>query len=304
MFNIFSIILILSILTPLFLTGQWQAIMIDHKEGAGDYIEYKVYSDLNHYRYEFLMDGLSGVVIVYPEKEKTAIIMPDDKIVHYADIFGWMSAANDPVQGYNRYKQQADEKIEGNESKGGYDCVKKSIYQGEERVFTQWFSEELNFPVRIEAYYKEGKYMELKEIKSWEVDPEKFIVPDDYTEVDEEMRPVIPEPPPPDEWVIVEASVPVEMEVTRGEEVIFPITDEVYHKMVITNTGDTPLKFIFHQYENGSEQAEDVQGGEDWRSRRLYMGEKYNMTFNWKAGWEIHLNVYEGSGSLSVSDSP
>jgi hypothetical protein len=94
------------------------------------------------------------------------------------------------------------------------------------------------------------------------------------------------------------------MEVKRGEEVIFPIINEVYHKMVIENTGDTPLKFIFHQYENGSEQGEDAQGNEEWRSRRLYMGEKYNMTFNWKPGWEIHLNVYEGSGSLSVSDSP
>ena len=287
------------LLIPLLGISQWQATMVNSMQKEEFF--YTVHSDLNHYRYDFTIDGAEGAVIVDPEEGQTAILMLKDKMVHYTDTDGSMSRQNDPVQGYNAYVSYGEEKVEGKEEMEGYECVKKSIYQEDEKLYTQWFSEELNFPVRIEAYYGDGQFMKLKDIADWDVDPSLFVVTDDFVEVDQRLRPVIPEPEPPSEWETVDASVPVDMEIERGMEISFPITKTVYHEMVINNTGDTPLKFVFHQYENGEEQTDDKQGPNDFRTKRLYMGEKYNMTFNWEEGWTIKVNVHEGKGKLMVN---
>lgn len=226
--------------------------------------------------------------------------MPEKKMVHYADIDGWMSRSNDPVQAYESYKSMAEEKVEGTEEMMGYDCVIKVLYQGDEKVFTQWFSEKLNFPIRIESNYSEDQYMQLKDIREWEANPMLFMVPGDYTEVDEEMRPVIPEPPPPDSWKEQERTIPVDMAVVRGDLIIVPIQETVYHKLIYENTGDTPTKFLYTIYKDGKVLPVDEQGVEKRRTLRLYMGEDYNMTFNWKEGWVVKFKIFEGQAKLKV----
>lgn len=287
-------------LVPLSGISQWQATMVNSMQNEEFF--FTVHSDLDHYRYDFTIDGAEGAVIVDPKEGKTAILMLKDKMVHYTDTDGSMSRQNDPVQGYNAYVSYGEEKVEGEEEMEGYECVKKSIYQGDEKLYTQWFSEELNFPVRIEAYYGGGgQFMKLKDITEWEVDPSLFVVPDDFMVVDQQLRPVIPEPEPPSEWETVDASVPVEMEIERGMLISFPIAESVYHKFVVENTGETPLKFSFHQFQEGKEQPDDIQGPIDFRTKRLHMGEKFNMTFDWKEGWNIKVKVYEGNGKLMVN---
>ena len=190
--NIISCFIAL-LLLPAVSMGQWQANMIMATSAApGD--QYKVYSDLTQYRYEFNQDGMNGVVITNPSTNVTAIMLVDEKKVHYTKADGMRSSMNDPVQAYNATKVYGEEKILGEENISGYDCIKKAIYYDGKVLYTQWFSEELNFPVKlVQNLGQESGHVQLENIENWKVDPSLFIVPDDYIEVDENQNPVIPE---------------------------------------------------------------------------------------------------------------
>lgn len=286
------------LIIPALSMGQWQANMINSISGGEKH--YKVYSNLNQYRYEFNEDGMSGVVIANPETNITAIMLLDEKKVHYTALDGMLSSMNDPVQAYNNSKAYAEEKIIGNETIAGYECIKKELFQGEQKLFSQWFSEELNFPVKLVGHWAENNYMQLNDIQEWDADPAFFVVPDDFMEVDENLNPVIPEPPPPDTWDTKEVNVPVDLALSRGMAVNVSIDETVYHKFIVENTGDTPAKFSYHSFIDGVELSEDIQGPEEYRTQRLYIGEDYKMTMNWKAGQVILIKVYEGEASLQI----
>jgi hypothetical protein len=265
----------------------------------GNVQEYKVHCDGINYRYDFSGD-FTGVVIVKPEQNLTAILIVEEKMVHYTNTDGRMSHMNDPAQAYGGYLQYGTEKITENQDVNGYNCTKKVIYQGEKPLISLWFSEDLNFPVKMENHYSEGTYMHLDNIQYWKPNPSIFEVPDDFVEVDDEMRPIIPEPEPPTEWEEITISLPANIEIERGMLLKIKVDETVYHKMEVENTGDTPCKFIYKSFVDGIEQPEDVQGPEEYRTQRLYMGDDYKLTHSWKVGQEIHIYVYEGIGKLKI----
>jgi len=125
---------------------QFQAKMINSFSGKKRL--YSVYSDLNHYRYEFEEDGMKGIVIVTPDANQTNILIPDKKYVHRSTCDGMMSRMNDPVQSYEVYKKHGEEKILGEVTINGYKCTAKEMYQGDTKVFSAWYSEKLNFPIK------------------------------------------------------------------------------------------------------------------------------------------------------------
>ena len=286
------------LLIPLMSIGQWQADMTNSMQG--DVRNYKVHSNGMQYRYDFSDDGMTGVVIVNPAENLTAIMLVDKKMVHFTPCDGMMSQMNDPVQAYSSYLVYGAEKAEGNEEINGYDCVKTGVYMDEKPLVTRWFSKELNFPVKIENHYTENTYMLLENVETWKPDASMFMVPEDYLEVDEEMRPAVPEPEPPTDWMEKEVAVPVDIKASRGMAISVPIVETVYHKLIIENTGDTHAKFSYHSFVDGKELSEDIQGPEEYRTIRLYMGEDYKMTMNWKAGQLILFKFYEGEATLKV----
>ena len=291
--------IILLFMTPLVSLGQWQADMTNSVQGNIE--NYKVHSNGMLYRYDYSADEMVGVVIVNPAENLTAIMLVNKKMVHYTPSDGMMSQMNDPVQAYSGYLQYGGEKNEGQETINGYNCVKTTIYQGEKPLVTRWFAEKLNFPVRIENHYTNETYMLLENIEDWSPDPSVFIVPEDYVEVDSQMRPVIPEPAPPENWDEKEVAVPVDMMVSRGMAIGVLIDETVYHKLTVENTGDTPAKFSYQMFVDGEELPDNVQGPVDFRTKRLHMGEDYNMTLDWKAGQMILFKIYEGEAILKIS---
>jgi len=286
------------LLLPILCLSQWQADMINSMQG--NIQEYKVHSDGNKYRYDFTSDDMNGAVIVKPDENLTAILLPNEFMVHYTPSDGMMSRMNDPAQAYGSYLQYGTEKIEGEEMVNGYRCIKKVIISDEKPMVSQWFSEKLNFPVKMIVHYTENTYMELRNISQWNPDPSVFVVPESFVEVDSEMPPVIPEPEPPAEWTKTEVGVPVDMPVERGLMITVPIDETVYHKLIVENKGDTPCKFSYQMFKDGVELPESEQGPIDYRTHRLYMEEKYNVTHNWKAGQVIKIRVYEGEAKLTL----
>jgi hypothetical protein len=294
----YSLFFILVILLPVSSFCQFRARMINVVDGQESI--YDVFSELKQYRYEFVEDDMKGIVIVNPDANQTFVLLPENKFVHKTTCDGMISRMNDPVQSYMWYKKYGEEKSAGDEEISGYKCKIKELYQSDSKVFTVWYSEELNFPIKILNHFSENTYMELKDIEPWKPEESMFIVPKDYTEVDERMRPVIPEPPAPESWEIKEVSVPFEGTVSRGTKLKIKVDKPVYHKMLISNDNESPSKIVRHLVRNGQELPDNEQGPLNYRTARLYSGEKKTYTFDWKTGDVVIVEVHEGNMHIQV----
>jgi len=261
---------------------------------------YQVYNDGENYRYEFTEDGMDGIVIVLPSENKTSILVPGKKYVHHTTCDDGMSRMNDPVQAVNWFKNAGEVKNEGEEKIGKYQCTKQAVYQGDNKVFTVWMADELNFPVKIINHYDAKTHMELVDIKNWKVDPSSFQVPDDYTEVDNRMRPIIPEPPPPKEWITRILDIPGGRICKRGEKILIDITASTNYRLTAINNTQSPAKFIRSVWNDGEELPDGKQGPLKYRTRRIFSGEKYSNVFYWKEGEQVHIDIYEGELQLEV----
>ena len=267
---------------------------------------YTVYSDLHQYRYEFMKNGEKGIVIVKPEANQTFILMPAKKFFMKTACDDFSSLMNDPVQASLHFKESQKEKLVGDEQMYGYNCAKKEFYMDypdpdeDVLVYTVWFSKALNFPVKIENHTRKNNYMLLSDVKNWVPQESYFKIPDGFTEVDEQMRPVIPEPPAPKQWTTKTVQLPFQGKVSRGTLLKFTIDKEAHYKMILENKTDKPVKIIRYSFRDGKELPEKVQGPEKYRTSRLYPGEKVPDTFIWKAGNTILIKSYEGTMYLDI----
>jgi len=81
----------------------------------GHKIVYKLQSNGLKYRYDFDMGGMKGIVIVDPASGQTAILMPEEKYVHYTKTSSRISRSNDPVQSLMSMRDSYSEKKLGKE---------------------------------------------------------------------------------------------------------------------------------------------------------------------------------------------
>ena len=261
---------------------------------------YQLRSDGGKYRYDFEESGLKGIVIVDPEKGQTAILMPDKKFVHYAPVTSGMSLMNDPVQAFLLTKADYEERPAGTEEVSGYKCNKTEIWDSGRKLFTAWYSDDLGFLLKIINHVSRDTYMEVSDIVPGAIDREVFIIPDDYTEVDERMRPAIPEPPPPDSWNTINESIPFTGEFRRGDRIVVKINETVNYNMNLSNKTDEPAKIVRTGMKDGKELPGNVQGPVSYRTKRIYAGESYSNTYSWSAGNELIIQVFEGVINIEI----
>lgn len=283
------------------LTGTAQFTANMRNVQSGHTVEYRVYSDLNQYRYETSQDGMNLVIIVKPDQNQTYVILPDQKFIHKTTCDGMMSRMNDPVQSLEAVKEAGEVVSTASVQYEGYDCTKEDIHMNNEPAFTSWFSPGLNFPLKIVNHLADETYMEVSGIQSWDPNPELFSLPGGYTEVDEQMRPVVPEPPAPEKWTEKEFTGTLEGTFHRGERILFTVVSREYHKLSYSNQGEGPAKVVRRIIRNGKELPDNEQGPVKYRTTRLHPGEKKNLTLDWEVGDIIELAVHEGSMQISVS---
>lgn len=279
-------------------TAQFSATMKNVVSGK-EHV-YQVFFDGEKYRYDFVEDGINGIVIVEPLKSKTAILMPDKKYVHYTETSSVESRSNDPVQAVMTIKDRYNEKKLEEEEIADFSCVKSELLAGDQIVFTLWFSEKLNFPLRIESNFGKDTYMELSGIKIQNIEADKFVVPKDYTEVDDRMRPIIPEQPAPETWTSKSVALPFDGILKRGEKISMDIPTTGHYKIKVRNDDDTPTKYIYHLYENGEKLTWEKVGNDDLRTHRFFMGEKKMFTYTWEEGWQLIIEGHEGKVLMEV----
>ncbi|MDT8400750.1 MAG: hypothetical protein RQ743_03565 [Bacteroidales bacterium] len=261
---------------------------------------YKLHSDGLKYRYDFNEDGQKGIVIVDPGAGKTAILLPEEKFVHYTDIHSSTSLMNDPYQAFLYSKSRYEEKQAGKEKVSGYDCAKSELYASDQLIFTAWYSEDLGFLVKLVNEMADNTYMELRDINKEDISDKVFAVPDDYVEVDRKMRPIIPEPPAPESWNKIEVAIPLKGEYKRGELLSFEIPESRNYKLILNNNTDKPAKIIRIGMRDGKELPDNEQGPLSYRTRRLYGGESFSNVYSWKAGDEKLIQVHEGVINIEI----
>jgi len=285
---------------PLIVKGQnsFEAEMANVKRGKKQV--YQVKSDGIKYRYDFEEEGIKGIVIVDAAKGKTAILMPDKEYVHYTETSSVLSRENDPVQAVMTLKDRYTEKKAGMEEIAGFNCAKSELSAADQKIFTLWFSEKLNFPLRIEQNLGQDTYMELSGIKMKEMDASAFVVPEYYTEVDERMRPKIPEPPAPEHWNDTESSIPLDKEYQRSDRIHFKVPESGNYIISLKNESAGPAKIIRKTFRDGIELPDDEQGPLKYRTRRLYANESFKNTYIWEAGDAKIVEVHEGKLNIEI----
>jgi len=280
------------------LHAQFSAELLNVKQGSKKI--YILNSDGSRYRYDFDESGIRGTVIVDPSNNKTAIIMPDEKFVHYTELTSRTSLTNDPFQSFMYARQRYTEKNIGREKISGFETEKLELYSADQLIYTAWYSDDLNFLVKMVNNMTSDTYMELTNIKKVKVDPGIFKIPGDYAEVDEHMRPLIPEPPPPETWKTIKTILPVKGEFKRGDLVTFKVPESKNYKMILRNETTEPAKVIRITMRNRKELDDNEQGPISYRTRRLFGEESNTNTYSWKAGDDKIIQVHEGKLLIEV----
>lgn len=137
-------------------------------------------------RTELSMEGQSVVMILDLEAKTMTTLMPQQKMAMKMTLpstegAGWASS-DDEVKKLGAVRTEV-----GREKMGGYDCIKYSITFADTTKGTviQWFSQELQVPVRIEYTSAQGAMVyELSNIVAGGVDDSTFAVPADYQVMD------------------------------------------------------------------------------------------------------------------------
>jgi hypothetical protein len=287
-------------LIPVMIHGQnsFSAEMLNVRRGTESI--YQLQSMGEKYRYDFDESGMKGIVIVDQEKGETAILMPDEKFVHYTDIHSQTSLMNDPYQAFIHSQLRYNEKKLGKEEIKGYDCIKTELYASEQLIYTAWYSDELDFLVKLVNEMADNTYMELREIEKGKISEEIFSVPEDYTEVDRKMRPIIPEPPAPDSWKEIKSSIPLKGEYKRGDVILFKVPESRNYKFILNNNIDRPAKIIRIGMRDGKELPDNEQGPVSYRTRRLHAGESFSNVYSWEEGDEKLIQVHEGVINIEI----
>lgn len=175
------------------LTAQFSATM--SFTAGGLQRNFTIFSDNNRYRYEFDEGGQEGVMIVLNETEEFFLLMPQQKIAIKEKTTSQMSMSMDPLKQYEHFaNENTTEKVIEKETVNGYECIKKELHNiqkneygvSDQLMFTIWYSEELQFPVRIVNHIDGtgSSGMEIRNIQPWTPDEASFRIPEGYNIMD------------------------------------------------------------------------------------------------------------------------
>ncbi len=278
--------------------AQFTANMVDVRQGTER--NYFVQSDGTRYRYDFEEGGSKGIVIVDPLAERTAILFPEEEKVHFTGLMSSTSLMNDPFQSFRNMQKNYTEKKVGTEKLLGFDAEKLELYADDQKIFTAWYSDKLGFLLKMINHMAENTYMELRNIKERDVDATLYDIPEDYVEVDKRMRPIIPEPPPPESWETIEATIPLKGDFSRGDQLTFKVPESKNYKIILKNQTTEPAKIVRIAMRDGKELSFNEQGPLSYRTHRLFKDESVTKTYSWQSGDDKIIQVHEGKLHIEI----
>jgi hypothetical protein len=142
--------------------------------------------------------------------------------------------------------------------------------------------------------------MEISRIKTREIEASVFAILENYTEVDERIRPIIHEPRPPEIWKDIEVSLPLNEVYERGDRIYFRVLESGNYMISLNNESVDPAKVIRNTMRDGSELSDNEQGPLQYRTRRLFGDESFKNTYSWTSGDQKNLEIHEGKLRIEI----
>lgn len=135
----------------------------------------------DNFRQETEMAGEKQIMIFRHDKDTVWMLMPGEKM--YMEMKSDPKAQNIPQVDHRTIEDMAEKKYLGTETVNGYVCEKNQyIYHNKSMgTMTQWYSKELNFPIKMEMEGPSGHMTsEYKNIKEEKLSSSLFEIPADY----------------------------------------------------------------------------------------------------------------------------
>ncbi|MBW1743192.1 MAG: DUF4412 domain-containing protein [Deltaproteobacteria bacterium] len=141
----------------------------------------KFFVQENNFRQETEMAGEKQIMIFRHDKDAVWMLMPREKM--YMEMKSDPQTQNVPQVDHKTMEDMAEKKYLGTETVNGYVCEKNQYTYHDKSMgtMTQWFSKELNFPVKMEMDGPSGHMTtEYKNIKEKKLSDALFEVPAGY----------------------------------------------------------------------------------------------------------------------------
>lgn len=135
----------------------------------------------NNFRQETEMAGERQIMIFRHDKDTVWMLMPREKM--YMEMQSDPQTQNVPQLDHQTIENMAEKKYLGTETVNGYACEKNQyIYHDKSMgTMTQWFSNELNFPIKMEMDGPSGHMTsEYKNIREEKLSNTLFEIPAGY----------------------------------------------------------------------------------------------------------------------------
>jgi hypothetical protein len=161
------------------LSAEFSADLV--RTSGGDKDTSKVFIKGKLRREEIMDDGKVGAInISRPDKGVNWNLMPEDRMYMEIPIGGMDAGA---MENMEELDSRAKAKILGKETVNGYTCEKRLYDDKTQAKVTVWYSDKLDYPVKIhmDAFGGEEELtMEFTNIKPGKVDDSKFEIPAGY----------------------------------------------------------------------------------------------------------------------------
>ena len=146
----------------------------------------KFYLLNQYYRLEILEDGKPMAIIADREKKVHSFLNMEEKVFFEISSDDFVIRFADPFKASEYMVSEYGSKVEGNEKINGINCETQVIIVEDKKIHSRWFSNELNFPVKLVTYReKQAFYVtELKAIKKVALQMGLFTPPVDFKQVE------------------------------------------------------------------------------------------------------------------------
>lgn len=147
----------------------------------------KFYLLNQYYRLEALEDGKPMVIIADKNKNVHRVLNMGEKVFFEISSDDFRVLSNDPFKASEYMVSKYGSKVEGTEKINGIDCEKQVVTAQDTKIHSRWFSNELEFPVKLVSYRgKQASYVtELKAIRNVDLQMDLFKPPADFKQVEE-----------------------------------------------------------------------------------------------------------------------
>jgi len=142
----------------------------------------KLYVKDAKYRMEQKIGEDEYIVLVDQEANLTHVLTPSANTYFVIASDAGLSLMNDPFQAARSTRLYTEKIGMGKAKIAGYECGIYTFKYGEEEVMKLWVAEKFDLPLKMEFPGKNGRNMELLNIKEEPVKDDFFAIPAGYTE--------------------------------------------------------------------------------------------------------------------------